>query len=49
MAYKDDTKKEFDCRQCGTFLDVEDLKDGKCPNCETDEDIYHNDLNDEDE
>ena len=44
MAYKDETKKEFICRQCGTFLDTEDLKDGKCPKCDTDEDIYPNDL-----
>lgn len=44
MSYKDETKKEFICRQCGTFLDTEDLQDGKCPKCDTDEDIYYNDL-----
>jgi len=35
--------KEFHCRQCGAFLDSEDIVDGNCPNCETDEDIYIND------
>jgi rubrerythrin len=39
-----DQNKEFVCRQCGLFLD---LKDGKYPNCKTDEDIFVNDLNDE--
>jgi Zn finger protein HypA/HybF involved in hydrogenase expression len=49
MAYKDETKKEFVCRRCVKFLDTKDLKNGKCPNCNTDEDIYNNDLNDDDE
>jgi len=49
MAYKDDTKKEFVCRQCMTFLDAEDLIEGKCPKCETDESVFANDLSDEDE
>ena len=48
MGYKDDTKKEFVCRQCMTFLDTEDLIDGKCPKCNTDESVFANDLNDED-
>ena len=46
MGYKNDNNKEFICRQCSTFLDVDDLIDGKCPNCETDEDIF---LNEDDE
>jgi len=37
-------EKELHCRQCGTFLDNEDLVDGKCPNCGTDEDIFLTDL-----
>jgi Zn finger protein HypA/HybF involved in hydrogenase expression len=47
MAFKDETKKEFVCRQCTTFLNSEDLKNGNCPNCESDEYIFSNDLNDE--
>ena len=47
MAYKEETEKEFICRRCSKFLDTEDLVDGKCPYCETDEDIYLNELNDE--
>lgn len=39
---KTDNEKEFICRQCGTFLDSEDLIEGKCPNCETDEDLFIN-------
>ena len=45
---KPDNEKEFNCRQCGNFLNVEDLRNGKCPNCDTDEAIFINDLNDED-
>jgi len=48
MDYKDETKKEFVCRQCCTFLDTKELNNGKCPKCDTDEDVYLNDLNDED-
>jgi rubrerythrin len=44
---EEETKKEFICRQCVTFLDSEDLKDGNCPNCENDEDIFMNDLNED--
>lgn len=36
--------REFVCRQCGEFLDSRDLKEGMCPNCGTDEDLFHNDL-----
>jgi Zn finger protein HypA/HybF involved in hydrogenase expression len=38
---------ELHCRQCGQFLDSEDLIDGECPNCETDEDLFENDINDD--
>lgn len=48
IFYTNDTHKEFVCRQCTTFLNSEDLVDGKCPNCNTDEDIVANDI-DEDE
>ena len=41
---KKDTEKEFLCRRCSTFLDVEDFDNGGCPNCETDEYIFTNDL-----
>jgi rubrerythrin len=44
---EEETKKEFICRQCGTFLDSEDLINGNCPNCENDEDIFMNDLNED--
>jgi rubrerythrin len=37
-------QKSYICRQCCTFLDLTDLKDGNCPNCGTDENIYNNDL-----
>lgn len=32
--------KEIHCRQCGSFLDSEELENGNCPNCETDEDLF---------
>lgn len=47
MIFKDKKTKEFVCRQCVTFLDTCDLKNGKCPNCKTDEYVYINDLNEE--
>ena len=30
---KDDKDKELHCRQCGEFLDSNELEDGNCPNC----------------
>ena len=42
MEYKNEIDKELICKQCGQFLDKDDLKNGDCPNCETDEDIYLN-------
>lgn len=41
---KEDNKKEFVCRQCYLFLDSEDFLDGACPECGSDENIFHNDL-----
>jgi rubrerythrin len=35
-------KKEFVCRACGKFLDSQDLVDGCCPVCESDESIFLN-------
>ena len=42
---KEDNMKEFVCRGCLKFLDLEDLVNGECPNCESDESIFINDLN----
>jgi rubrerythrin len=44
---KEDKDREFECRQCGLFLDGEDLIDGKCPSCENDEDLFDNSLNED--
>ena len=46
MGFKDNKEKEFVCRQCNTYLDTNELEDGKCPNCKNDEDIF---INNEDE
>jgi len=40
-------EKEFVCRQCGAFLDSDELEKGCCPNCKTDEYVFMNDINDE--
>lgn len=45
--FKDEKEKEFVCRQCAIFLDVNELKDGKCPECENDEDLFMNENEDE--
>ena len=37
-----DKNKEFVCRRCSVFLNKEDLVDGKCPDCGSDEDIFIN-------
>ena len=34
--------KEFICRVCSTFLDKEELVDGRRPDCGSDEDIFIN-------
>lgn len=44
MIFKQDKDKDFNCRQCGAFLDKEELVDSKCPNCKTDEDLFINNL-----
>ena len=47
--FKPDKDKEFNCRQCSTYLDSTELVDGKCPNCKTDEDLFMNDIENEDD
>ena len=37
--------KDFHCRQCSTFLDSNELKNGCCPDCGTDDDVFMNDIN----
>lgn len=49
MFNKYESKKEFVCRNCGKFLNVVDLIDGKCPLCKSDENIFQNDFSDEEE
>jgi rubrerythrin len=40
MDFKENKGKELVCRQCNTYLSTDDLENGKCPNCENDEDIF---------
>ena len=47
--FKDEPKKKIFCCLCGPAMSSSDLKDGNCSNCDTDEDIYINDLTDEEE
>ncbi len=44
---KQEYKKEFICKQCGTFLDTNELIEGNCPDCENDEDLFINDGNED--
>ena len=41
---KEETEKEYICRGCGTFYDSHELNGSECPKCETDENVYNNDL-----
>lgn len=41
---KDDKEKEFVCRECSKFLDWDELHNGNCPECESDENLFNNDL-----
>jgi rubrerythrin len=45
--FKDEKDKEFICRQCNTFLDANELTEGKCPNCDNDGDVFINEDEDE--
>jgi len=46
MLYKNKlNNKEFYCRQCSTFLDTKDLKEGNCPECGSIEDLFYNEGN----
>jgi rubrerythrin len=48
MGFSKDYKdKEFICRQCNSFLDSGELIEGNCPDCETDEYLFHNDLDED--
>ena len=47
-VFKDDSKKEFHCRECGKFLDSKELEEDGC-NCETDDFIFANELLEEEE
>jgi len=44
---KNDKDKEFVCRQCASYLDTHELIEGKCPDCNNDEDLFVNDLNED--
>jgi len=39
-------EKEFICRDCNTFLDSKELKNGQCPHCGSDA-VFLNDVEDE--
>jgi Zn finger protein HypA/HybF involved in hydrogenase expression len=41
---KNEKEKEFVCRKCSIFLDSQELENGCCPSCETDSDVFLNDL-----
>ena len=32
--------KEFNCHQCGQYFDLGELDDGRCPDCQTEEDMF---------
>lgn len=42
MNWNNKKDKELNCRQCGFFLNSDELENGKCPNCKTDEDLFLN-------
>lgn len=44
MEKIDDKDKELVCRPCGKFLDSDELEYGQCPECETDEGVFMNDI-----
>lgn len=45
---KNNEEKEFICRGCGKFLDSSDLTEKGCPICESEENIFINDIDNED-
>lgn len=45
--FKNESSKEFECRQCTIFLNSNELIKGKCPDCENDEDLFENSINEE--
>lgn len=42
MSWKISEYKDIVCRGCATFLNSEELVEGNCPLCETDESLYSN-------
>lgn len=47
MFQKSNKEKDFYCRQCSNFLDAHELINGCCPECENDEDVFINDINED--
>lgn len=45
---KEDREKEYVCKQCMVFLDIEELYEGKCPDCGMDEHVHINEWEEED-
>ena len=39
--------KEFVCRHCAIFLAYEELIEGKCPECDSDDSVFLNDIEEE--
>lgn len=46
---KNDNEKEFVCRVCLVFLDAEELDNNACPVCHSDEGLFINDINEEED
>ena len=46
---KKDSEKQFVCKSCSRFLNASDLDHGACPDCESDEYVFHNELLEEDD
>ncbi len=44
---KEDKDKQFECRGCGSFFDIQELEEGCCPNCGTDEHVFENSIEEE--
>lgn len=44
---KEDKDKYFVCKMCNLFLDINELVNGKCPDCKSDDNLFHNELKEE--
>lgn len=42
MSWKISDNKDIVCRGCANFFNNQELIEGKCPICETDENLYLN-------